>query len=297
MKFGIHAAIIQNAKKMNEMSNNTKIKPLSLELKRQRALTCIIGGKCSDGVVSDKKITDYKSYRIQDKLIVDFYPVVVGSSGSLILYEKFRPRAQELANKLLDSNGRHMNNDITADLVRTSGAFQPYNFGNVVDAINTTKYSDGLEDIVRDINNYYSSSVGETFDLLIGIQEQVSGSKLQYISPKGVAEDISNYKTIGGGQDYAEMILKPLLHTNIKMIEMAEIAYFVIRYIDQFKFDTSIGVEDQNPQFWFIPNIGQLYDDKQRHDIVTSFDGRICKMLNNLKQNGISALLPNDPEG
>lgn len=72
-------------------------------------MTCIIGGKCIDGValVGDKKITDEETRQVEykEKLFIFkkeglFYPIVVGSSGTIDLYDKFKREAiEELKNK------------------------------------------------------------------------------------------------------------------------------------------------------------------------------------------------------
>jgi 20S proteasome alpha/beta subunit len=71
------------------VSSTAKIK-YRKPLKKHRKVTCIIGGKCKNGVVlfADKKIrnpnTDALEYR--EKLFIFqkdyfYYPIVVGSSG------------------------------------------------------------------------------------------------------------------------------------------------------------------------------------------------------------------------
>jgi len=65
-------------------------------------MTYIIGGKCKDGVViiADKKIIDPETslVEVKDKLFIFrkdnfYYPIVIGSSGTVPLYDKFKKDA------------------------------------------------------------------------------------------------------------------------------------------------------------------------------------------------------------
>ena len=56
-------------------------------------MTCIIGGKCKDGVVlvADRKVRDEEmgTVTFEEKLISEYHPIVIGASGSTILFKKF----------------------------------------------------------------------------------------------------------------------------------------------------------------------------------------------------------------
>lgn len=65
-------------------------------------MTCIIGGKCKDGVVlaADKNVRypDIDAFEYEEKLFIFqkdyfYYPIVVGSSGTVPLNEKFKREA------------------------------------------------------------------------------------------------------------------------------------------------------------------------------------------------------------
>ena len=81
-------------------------------------MTCIIGGKCRDGIVliADKKITNEETCQdeYRDKLFIFqkdnfYYPIVVGSSGTVALFDKFKNKAIEELEKIkspaFDANG------------------------------------------------------------------------------------------------------------------------------------------------------------------------------------------------
>jgi hypothetical protein len=72
-------------------------------------MTCIIGGICSDGIalIADKKVVDRDTEMVEfkEKLFIFqqesfYYPIVVGSSGTIALYEKFKRAAIEEIKKI-----------------------------------------------------------------------------------------------------------------------------------------------------------------------------------------------------
>ena len=75
----------------------TKIPSLKYDkLPRKSPMTCIIGGKCNDGVVimGDTKVTyDNKPPTYKEKIYSDYYPVVTAYAGSEILYKEFKSTA------------------------------------------------------------------------------------------------------------------------------------------------------------------------------------------------------------
>jgi hypothetical protein len=53
------------------------------------------------------------------------------------------------------------------------------------------------------------------------------------------------------------------------MYKFRELAYFIIRFIKEFKIDTAVG---GLPQMWYIPNTGKLFTDKDRHKWMTEYE-------------------------
>jgi 20S proteasome alpha/beta subunit len=65
-------------------------------------MTCIIGGKCSNGIVlvADRTVIyDNGNVMSKEKIFCDYYPFVVASSGSTMLFDKFRREAKESAQR------------------------------------------------------------------------------------------------------------------------------------------------------------------------------------------------------
>jgi hypothetical protein len=157
-------------------------------------MTCIIGGKCKDGVVliGDKKITNEKTNQVEymEKLFVFkkdnfYYPIVVGSSGTVGLYDKFKTKAiealEEIKSPGFDSNGFDKGYDISV-----SGIIYRYSSG-----VNSTSkeiildpYLERLEKIIKEYKKEYSP---EIFNVLFAAQVKYSGAVLRYISENGLS--------------------------------------------------------------------------------------------------------------
>lgn len=192
-----------------------------------RDMTYILGSVCPDGVVlvGDRKITlgEGTTHEYEDKLFVDGHWMVVGSSGTSGLFEKFRETL-------------------------TAYISSPEYDGNVI-ALTTQ-----IENITRGLNeNYREVLGGQVFDVLIGIKT-TTGAILRYIFPFGFAEGVRRYKVIGHGEPYGSFFLKRWWRGNMRMLEVAELGLFIIRYIQEFELDNSVGIGDGHPQVWLIPN-------------------------------------------
>ncbi len=192
-----------------------------------RDMTYILGSICPDGVVlmGDRKVTlgDGTTHEYEDKLFMDTPWMIIGSSGTLGLFEKFRERL--------------------------TGYLATPEYDNSIITL-TTK----IEKITRELNTDYREVLeGQVFDVLLGIKS-TTDSSLRYILPVGFAEGVRRYKVIGHGEPYGSFFLKRWWHPNMKMLEVAELGFFIIKYIQDFELDNSVGIGDGHPQIWLIPN-------------------------------------------
>lgn len=238
-------------------------------------MTLILGAKCLDGVVlaGDRKVV-YEDGRIEyrDKLFCDYFPTAIGVAGSEILYTKFRPVAMKAAQELSGRDVYH----------NTSGEIRLFPIdgeGGQIKAILIGKYLEKLEEIVHDINKTYSARVGDVFQLLFAVQTTDGGARLHYISEKGAAQDINEYKVIGSSEIFSRIFLTQLWHKGMTMKEFAEIAYFVIKYIEHHEIDTSVGVGTRKPQVWKIPDTGlfELHMDETLTELEAHTQERLSK--------------------
>lgn len=59
---------------------------------------------------------------------------------------------------------------------------------------------------------------------------------------------------IGSGARYARPFIDNARQPEMTMEQVAGLGYFIIRYIASFGLDLSVGINNENPQVWYIPN-------------------------------------------
>ena len=64
----------------------------------------------------------------------------------------------------------------------------------------------------------------------------------------------SRYFGIGSGEPYGELFLSQLWNENLRMRDVAELGCFIIKVIERFQLDESVGVGELKPQVWFVPD-------------------------------------------
>ncbi len=190
-------------------------------------MTYILGSRCSDGVVlvADRKVTlgGGATHAYEDKLFSDIFWMVVGSSGVSGLFEKFREKLQTTIT------------DPKWD--KTVPAF-------------TTQ----IELITRELNAQYREVLGgQVFDVLLGVKTTAE-AVLKYIYPIGFAESVRKYKVIGHGEPYGSFFLKQWWRPEMTMLEVAELGFFIIKFIQECELDNTVGIGEGYPQVWLIPS-------------------------------------------
>jgi hypothetical protein len=53
------------------------------------------------------------------------------------------------------------------------------------------------------------------------------------------------------------------------MKQVAELGYFVIKYIEDFQLDLSVGIGHKRPQIWYLPD---YYKENEKHEITSAGD-------------------------
>lgn len=189
-------------------------------------MTYILGSVCDDGVVlvADRKIIleGGALHEYEDKLFLGVPWMVVGSSGILGLFEKFRTRLTDyLQSSKYDANVYNLTTEI--------------------------------ENLTRELNNDYCEVLrGRDFDVLLGIQATTE-AVLKYVHSSGFAEGVRRYKVIGHGEPYGSFFLKYWWHRNMTMLEVAELGFLIIKCIQEFELDNTVGIGQGYPQIWLIP--------------------------------------------
>jgi hypothetical protein len=78
---------------------------------------------------------------------------------------------------------------------------------------------------------------------------------LTHISAYGTKRLVDKYHSLGIGSVYGDHFLKELWYPEITMEKAAEIGWFIIKYIEDHKMHSSVGVGKNGfPQIWFIPH-------------------------------------------
>jgi 20S proteasome alpha/beta subunit len=192
-----------------------------------KGMTYILGSNCSDGVVlvGDRKVTLERgaTYEYEDKLFLSDPFMIVGSSGVSGLFEKFR---ENFATYVV-SPGR---------------------------ATTVSGLTNQIEVITRELNEKYKDILrGQDFDVLLGIKT-TGLSELKYVYPFGFAEGVRRCKAIGHGEPYGSFFLRQWWQPRMTMLEVAELGFFIIKYMQDFELDNTVGIGDDFPQIWLIPH-------------------------------------------
>lgn len=177
-------------------------------------------------LVGDRKITGDTDVTWDAKVWASQHPpFAMGSSGVLGLFEKQRREFERF---------RGMNKiDFSS----------PYYTDIIVNEV---------EREVLEINAKYNQMLqGSVFEVLIAIQNVGARSSLQHVLPNGLAERIRTYRVIGHGKPYGSLILKKLWKDDLTTLEAADLGYAIIKMIERYELDSSVGVGDGCPTMAF----------------------------------------------
>ena len=148
----------------------------------------------------------------------------------------------------------------------------PYNFSTV---------SHNIEVLVKHLNKGKYAAYG--FEILTATQiEDTRTATLTHVTQNGQS-DVHDYKAIGTSGTYGYPFLRPLYlnRSYPTMDKFAKIIYFIIRLIEKLDLDERVGGD---PQVWFIPHVSELYRDKNRPELMESFEGYSNKAIEAFKK-------------
>ena len=192
-------------------------------LSERRDLTYILGARCKDGIVlvGDRRVSrGYGSYEYEDKIFSDVPSVVIGASGVVSLFDKFRDEISSIA-----LSNRNIPRE---DFVREA------------------------EKIVYKLNTEYAErTFSRRIDLLVAYGVLRTG-RLLYITPRGVGEVVRRYQVIGSGEPYGAYLLRRLWRNDLTMKQVAVLGSLIIRHIEENELDEAVGLgKEGKPQIWF----------------------------------------------
>jgi len=237
-------------------------------LTERREMTFILGSRCSDGVVlvGDRRVITedgtFVAYR--DKIFGQNGAWVWGSSGIVNLYGSFNDRVSIKLQRFAQVNRQEF-------FVVLEEAF---------------------EEMTR-LSNYYENQLRwGNLQVLMAIRAGAT-STLHLIKSIGRPTQLNGYQVIGSGEPYGSIFLREYWMEDMTMNQVAEIGYFIIKYIEEFELDNAVGVGVQKPQVWFIPDnppsprIDQPADNTIRQatsDELNRMDNRTEERLNRFEK-------------
>jgi 20S proteasome alpha/beta subunit len=209
-------------------------------------MTCIIGVICQDGIVivGDKKVKAGEMTYYENKIILveKYENLVVAAAGFLDVREKFVQDIRDL--HVLEKKG-------------------------IVKKDPSRGFVGLTEDIAHRLYEIYGPRYkaegidyeSEAFEALVCHKPKLASPFLHVVDAVGTSSKINDYKVIGTGAQYAYLFIKPSYSKRAFMDDMALIATFIIRLIDEQKIDDSIGADEQGKvQIWEFPNKSDPYE-------------------------------------
>lgn len=224
-------------------------------------MTFILGARCSDGVVlvGDTRFTiDYGIDWIYDyKIFGNYDGILIGFAGIRGTFELFQLNIMNFVKT-------QEKNKITIEKF-------------ILEA--------------SDITQKLSVKRGKHYDILLAVSGVIRGegsSILYYISPDGEIITINGYKAIGTGEPYASFFLKKFWNKEMNMEQTAELGYFIIKYIERFGLNRTVGLDNKppldQPTIWLIPdnNVDCRVIDQQYLETIKL---KIIKRLDKFEKN------------
>jgi hypothetical protein len=205
-------------------------------------MTYIFGARCIDGVVlvADRKVTvgETGRYEYQDKLFSSLYPIVWGSSG----YQMFS-----------DSFNNRVNVDVQNTLARNQKQGKQ--------SIDIGEFRIIVEEVYERMGALYGDRLRFGGLSILMAQRTLQKSELWLIEQLGAPQLQTGYVGIGHGAPHASLFTMKSLFDPQKdrICKAAEVGFFVVKYIEKFQLDPSVGVDPQGgknryPQVWFLPD-------------------------------------------
>jgi 20S proteasome alpha/beta subunit len=209
-------------------------------------MTCVVGFICQDGIVTvgDKKVEAGQMTYYENKIILveKYENLVVAAAGFLDVREKF---VQDIRNlHVLEKKGI-----VKRDPSRGFVGLTEDIAHRLYEIYGPRYKAEGLD---------YES---EAFEALVCYKPKSAHPFLYVVDSVGTSSKINDYKVIGTGAQYAYVFIKPSYSRRALMNDMVVIATFIIRLVDEYKIDDSIGADEQGRvQVWKFPNESDPYE-------------------------------------
>jgi 20S proteasome alpha/beta subunit len=209
-------------------------------------MTCIVGAVCKDGIVlvGDKKVKAGQMTYYENKItpVEKYENLVVAAAGFLDIREKFVQDVRNL--HVLEKKGI-----VTKDPSRGFVGLTEDIAHRLYEIYGPRYKAEGFD---------YES---EAFEALVCHKPKSAQPFLYCVDSVGTSSRVNDYRVIGTGAQYAYLFIKPSYSSNAIMEDMAVIATFIIRLIDEYKIDDSIGADEEGKvQICKFPNESDPYE-------------------------------------
>lgn len=146
-----------------------------------------------------------------------------------------------------------------------------------------------IKEIMRSLNQQYSQ---HEFDVLVATNLVVPHTILRYFYQDGRSEQIEKYKAIGAGAPYGQIYLETLYREDLTMHQAAGLAYFIVRYIERFKLELTVGTggEFPHPLIRFIPplHLSEIYEVEPTKNQYELYETNVQIRLNKIEKSLVS---------
>jgi hypothetical protein len=228
-----------------------------------------MGVVCEDRIVpiGDRKIKTGERTKYQDKIIPvkKYENLVIAAAGLVDFREKL---IQDIRNLPLLLKEGIVKEDPSRGFVGLMGdiAYRMY--------LTYQPRQDTFE------GGYYESQAIQAF---VCYKPKKKMPSLYLIDSVGISHKVRDYEVLGTGEQYAHMFIKPCFTENALMDWIAAIGAFIIRLIDEYQIDETIGIEKGGSvQVWKFPNSSDPYEVKgsELERIMREAGDRLNKFAN-----------------
>jgi hypothetical protein len=193
-------------------------------------MTYILGSRCADGVVliADRKFEDKEigaGYFYGDKLFGEIRNSIIGFSGSRPTFELFR--------------------------IKLRDAVSDYNLDKSKPPLSKDKFLLMIWRLMSELKSKVRED--DLFEALVATGGKNTFANLHYFYADGKPVPIDTCRPIGV-KHLGDVLLYNLWSAHLSMNLVAEIGYLIIKYVEKFELQNSVGVGNNEPQIWFIPD-------------------------------------------
>jgi 20S proteasome alpha/beta subunit len=129
------------------------------------------------------------------------------------------------------------------------------------------------------------------FDILFGISNYYNTkepSYLKHLFSDGRIESIREYVVIGTGETGSIFLLKKYWRKDMTMKQVGELGYFILKVIEKYNLEESVGLDKRNdhfdnkPQIWFIQD--NNYDYPLPEPSLLFYEDKVNLRINSLNK-------------